>query len=196
MGAVYLDQGYDFVNRLLINRIYARYLSVEDLSESETDYKSRLIEWSQKNRHTISFRTGFARGNSSGHPSFHATVLIDGMEMGHGTGESKKEAEQRAAESVSQVRATSCAPNCSTNWTAWPISSSTHGIAYPYTTCTLRLQRSVLFYPRESPHRHEGKDRRQKNELPQNPCYGQHASKLRPICPSPDRAHAFGSPAY
>ena len=102
MGAVYLDQGYDFVNRLLINRIYARYLSVEDLSESETDYKSRLIEWSQKNRHTISFRTGFARGNSSGHPSFHATVLIDGMEMGHGTGESKKEAEQRAAESVSQ----------------------------------------------------------------------------------------------
>ena len=45
MGAVYLDQGYDFVNRLLINRIYYRHLALDELTESETDYKSRLIEW-------------------------------------------------------------------------------------------------------------------------------------------------------
>lgn len=103
MGAVYLDQGYEFVNRLLINRIFAQYLNLEDLSESETDFKSRLIEWSQKNRHTIAFRTGAGPGASAAHPVFHTTVLIDGMEMGHGTGESKKEAEQHAAESVSQA---------------------------------------------------------------------------------------------
>lgn len=48
IGAVYLDQGYEFVNRLLINRIYFRHLSLDELTESETDFKSRLIEWCQK----------------------------------------------------------------------------------------------------------------------------------------------------
>jgi len=42
MGAVYLDQGYEFVNRLLINNIYFRFLNLEELTESESDFKSRL----------------------------------------------------------------------------------------------------------------------------------------------------------
>ena len=49
MGAIYLDQGYDFVNRLLINKIFARHLSLDDVLQLETDFKSRLIEWCQKN---------------------------------------------------------------------------------------------------------------------------------------------------
>ena len=89
MGAVYLDQGYEFVNRLLINNIYFRFLNLEELTESESDFKSRLIEWSQKKY-------------ASNHPVFYCTVLVDGMEVGHGAGDSKKEAEQRAAFSVSQ----------------------------------------------------------------------------------------------
>lgn len=102
MGAIYLDQGYEFVNRLLINRIYYHYLNLEDLTESETDFKSRLIEWCQKNRHRISFRTGHDKEYSSSHPVFYSTVIVDGIEVGHGTGESKKEAEQQAAYSVAQ----------------------------------------------------------------------------------------------
>ena len=43
MGAIYLDQGYDFVNRLLINRIFGDYLRTGALLEEETDFKSRLI---------------------------------------------------------------------------------------------------------------------------------------------------------
>ena len=35
-------------------------------------------------------------------PQFHATVYIDGLETGQGTGGSKKEAEQEAARSVSE----------------------------------------------------------------------------------------------
>ena len=44
MGAVYLDKGYNFVNRLLINNLYPKYINLEGLTESETDFKSRLIE--------------------------------------------------------------------------------------------------------------------------------------------------------
>lgn len=102
IGAVYLDQGYEFVNRLLINDIFVNYLSLDELTRSETDFKSRLIEWCQKNRHSIEFRTGHDKGYASNHPMFSSVAVVDGMEVGHGAGESKKEAEQQAAFSVSQ----------------------------------------------------------------------------------------------
>ena len=101
MGAIYLDQGYDFVNRLLINRIFVDYIKVGTLLESETDFKSRLIEWCQKNHHTIHFATSHDKTYSTTHPFFYSKVLIDNMEVGYGAGDSKKEAEQRAAHSVS-----------------------------------------------------------------------------------------------
>ena len=103
MGAIYLDQGYNFVNRLLINKIYAVALSLEEVDEVETDFKSRLIEWGQKNHHSIVFRTkGIGKTASAGAHSFRSVVLIDNLEVGHGTGESKKEAEQSAAQSVAK----------------------------------------------------------------------------------------------
>ncbi|MDE6622930.1 MAG: ribonuclease III [Alistipes sp.] len=103
MGAIYLDQGYEFVNRLLINEIYYKYLDIEELTRSETDFKSRLIEWCQKNRHRIEFRTSGGNSGAAGHPFFNCTVVIDDMVVGHGAGESKKEAEQRSAFSVANT---------------------------------------------------------------------------------------------
>ncbi len=100
MGAIYLDQGYNFVNRLLINRIFFRHLDLGQLTAEETDFKSRLIEWCQKNRYHFSFRTTHDRNGRADHPVFYTTIVIDGMEVGHGAGESKKEAEQHAAFSV------------------------------------------------------------------------------------------------
>lgn len=100
IGAIYLDQGYDFTNRLLINGIYHHYLNLDELTEAETDFKSRLIEWAQKHHHTIEFRAEHV-GTVKGIPRFRAVVLLDGMESGHGTGTSKKEAEQNAAHSMS-----------------------------------------------------------------------------------------------
>ena len=103
MGAIYLDQGYDFANRLLINSIYATALSLEQVDEEETDFKSRLIEWGQKHHHSILFKTkGIGKSSAAGAHSFRSVVLIDSLEVGHGTGESKKEAEQSAAQSVAQ----------------------------------------------------------------------------------------------
>lgn len=106
MGAIYLDQGYDFVNRLLINDIFARHMSLDDVLQSETDFKSRLIEWCQKNHYSIEFRTGQDRTASSAHPLFHSVVYVDGIAVGHGHGDSKKAAEQNAAFSVSQTTPT------------------------------------------------------------------------------------------
>ncbi len=103
MGAIYLDQGYNFVNRLLINEIFAKYLDIEGLSEVEIDFKSRLIEWSQKNRYQLVFKTGSDKESISSRPIFRSTVLVDGVEVGHGIGDSKKAAEQQAAYSVAHA---------------------------------------------------------------------------------------------
>jgi ribonuclease-3 len=100
IGAIYLDQGYNFVNRLLINKVFVDYIKLDSLLESETDFKSRLIEWCQKNHHTITFDTQRDKDYQPSHPVFYTKVLIDGLEMGHGAGDSKKEAEQKAAFSV------------------------------------------------------------------------------------------------
>ena len=100
MGAIYLDQGYNFANRLLINKIYSTNLSLEEVDETETDFKSRLIEWGQKNHHAVVFRTKGTPTGAGGSRSFQCTVLVDNLEVGHGIGSSKKEAEQKAAQSA------------------------------------------------------------------------------------------------
>ncbi|MFI3292929.1 MAG: ribonuclease III [Rikenellaceae bacterium] len=102
IGAIYLDMGYDFVNRLLINKIYLDYINLEDIMLSETDFKSRLIEWAQKEHHSIEFVTSHDVYSTSRRPLFYSKVIVAGVEVGHGVGDSKKEAEQRAAQSVSQ----------------------------------------------------------------------------------------------
>ncbi len=102
IGAIYLDMGYDFVNRLLINSIYYKHLDIDALLTSETDFKSRLIEWAQKEHLPIRFNTSNDKESTSLKPLFYSKVIIGGVEVGHGVGNSKKEAEQRAAFSVSQ----------------------------------------------------------------------------------------------
>ncbi|MFR9660456.1 MAG: putative dsRNA-binding protein, partial [Rikenellaceae bacterium] len=101
-GAIYLDQGFDFANRLLINRIFSENLNLESILLSETDFKSRLIEWAQKQHHTIEFKTSLFKESSLNNPLFESEILISGVAVGYGVGDSKKEAEQRAAHSVSQ----------------------------------------------------------------------------------------------
>ncbi len=102
IGAIYLDMGYDFTNRFLINDIFTTYIDMDSLQQVETDFKSRLIEWAQKEHHKIEFVTRCDNHDRSKPPLFLSVVYIGGMEIGHGSGSSKKEAEQSAAFSVAQ----------------------------------------------------------------------------------------------
>ena len=102
IGAIYLDKGYDYANRLMINDVLCKYLNIDSVTETETDFKSRLIEWCQKYKHTIHFHTENDEHSLPQAPSFRSVVLIDSIQVGYGTGMSKKEAEQHAAFSVSQ----------------------------------------------------------------------------------------------
>ncbi len=103
IGAIYLDKGYDFTNRLLINHILRDNMDMGEMTSTETDFKSRLIEWCQKSKREIVFRTGPDAGSSHKAPMFVSTVIIDGIELSNGCGTSKKEAEQKASCAVTQI---------------------------------------------------------------------------------------------
>lgn len=103
IGAIYLDKGYEYINRLLINDLIPSHIDIEYISNTETDFKSRLIEWCQKSRRTILFNTNHADGSTPKNPLFHSIVIVDGLEIGFGQGASKKEAEQHASYSVSEM---------------------------------------------------------------------------------------------
>jgi ribonuclease-3 len=45
IGAVYLDKGYDFTKGFLINRIIKAHIDIHTLEQTETNFKSKLIEW-------------------------------------------------------------------------------------------------------------------------------------------------------
>ncbi len=96
MGAIYLDQGYDFANRLFINNLIANYIDINEISIEERDFKSRLLEWCQKSHRTLRFATS-ANPADKGLPRFHSIVYINGEQMGESDGPTKKEAEQNVA---------------------------------------------------------------------------------------------------
>ena len=79
LGALYLDKGYNRVNRILNNDILRRRIDVDDISHTETDFKSRLIEWCQKSKRQIHFATETAPGSVPSHPVFSSRGMIDGV---------------------------------------------------------------------------------------------------------------------
>lgn len=97
VGAMYLDKGYDFTNRLFINDIIRRHINIATLSHTETDFKSRLIEWAQKNKRQLHFDTIVDPESTSHNPLFATTIVLDGKGIAHGDGRSKKDAEQNGA---------------------------------------------------------------------------------------------------
>ena len=49
VGAIYIDKGYKFCRRFLLDRVFSRLADIETVVKSDKNYKSRLIEWGQKN---------------------------------------------------------------------------------------------------------------------------------------------------
>ncbi len=94
IGAIYLDKGYSRTRRFVLRKVIRKFVDLADLEKNETNYKSLLIEWAQKNRKEITFYTDLEPYDPTRFISF---VSIADTLFGSGTGGSKKEAEQNAA---------------------------------------------------------------------------------------------------
>ncbi|WBA41907.1 ribonuclease III [Hymenobacter canadensis] len=97
VGAVYLDQGYKAARKFVLSRLVKPFVDVKSLTETTANFKSKLIEWAQRNGKAIRYDlNGEAR--PGGVMEFTASVVLDDEVVATGMGLSKKQAEQLAAE--------------------------------------------------------------------------------------------------
>lgn len=97
IGAVFLDKGFRKTRRLFIKKVLNRYLDLDVIVKTDTDYKSLVFEWVQKRKSSLIFTYNEEYDFNRKKSVFSTTLLIDRQEMGEGHGSSKKEAEQEAA---------------------------------------------------------------------------------------------------
>jgi ribonuclease-3 len=97
IGAIYLDQGYRVAKNFVYETLIKQHLNIEKVLKSEVDFKSRLIEWGQKNRVDVIFEVKDSSYDSENNPVFVSCVKVGNVEIGSGKGYSKKESHQKAA---------------------------------------------------------------------------------------------------
>lgn len=105
VGAIYLDRGYHACMYFMEHRIIGPYINLEKISRKEVNFKSKLIEWNQKNHLKIDYKLISERHDKDSNPVFESEVLIEGVSIGRGTGYSKKESQQVASRTaLSRIR--------------------------------------------------------------------------------------------
>ncbi len=102
IGAIYIDKGYGKTKRFILKNILVRHIDLEILEKTENNYKSKLIEWGQKYKKDVCFYTDVEPYDPT---RFISYVSIGDNLYGSGSGISKKEAEQMAAnETLKELR--------------------------------------------------------------------------------------------
>ena len=105
VGAIYLDRGYEYCKYFMEHRIIGQYLNLEKLSRKEVNFKSKLIEWTQKNKVVIAFELVSQTLDEFNSPVFETEILIEGIPACKGKGYSKKESQQIAAhETLNKIK--------------------------------------------------------------------------------------------
>lgn len=101
VGAIYLEKGYRFTRRVLIDRIINLHIDVDALSEQDWNYKSMLLDWGQKERHKVTYEVTDIKNQgkkNAGRREYEVLVSIDGVPAERAIEYSIKAAEQLAAE--------------------------------------------------------------------------------------------------
>jgi len=96
MGAIYLDKGYQFTRRVIIEKVIQQHFDLDELENNDTNYKSRLIEWAQREKRNVEFLLLSEVGHGYT-KQYVVEVLIDKSPHGKGRDYSIKGAEQNAA---------------------------------------------------------------------------------------------------
>lgn len=93
IGAIFMDLGFDRTKKA-IDHFLGLHMGSDEFNRNIKDAKSRLLEWGQKNEHTVAFKV---EDSIQGDKTFLARVVVNGKEISQGQGSSKKRAEQSAA---------------------------------------------------------------------------------------------------
>lgn len=100
IGAIYLDLGFRACQQFVVRKVLPVLGSLEQISEEEVNFKSKLVEWCQKNHIKLEYTLKQREGTDDNAPLFVSKVLLENSMAGSGTGYSKKEAHQNASKEV------------------------------------------------------------------------------------------------
>ena len=111
IGAIYIERGYRFTRRLIVNKLLCTYIDVDAVAQTDWNFKSKLIDWGQKNHKKVTFETvrSFVR-TQSGRREYECRVNIDGQTQQSAIEYTIKAAEQLAAEKTFKAIQTTESP--------------------------------------------------------------------------------------
>lgn len=97
IGALYLDRGFQASKEFVIDKIIKLHLDIDELESVDNDFKSRMVEWSQKNKKKVVYEV-LAEHGKGFDKYYEVALMIDDETVSTGKGKNKKTAEKAAAE--------------------------------------------------------------------------------------------------
>jgi len=97
IGVVFIDKGFKKTKKLFLKNVLNKYLNLNEIVNTDTDYKSLVFEWVQKHKSNLIFTYNEEYDFNLKKSVFSTILIIDKKEFGEGHGSSKKEAEQEAS---------------------------------------------------------------------------------------------------
>ena len=97
IGALYLDKGYNKTKYIIINKLLLTFMDLDSVLQEEHNYKSKILNWAQKNHYKIRFENGVA-GNPKGRKLFISRCYLNNNFLAEAEDFTVKKADQLAAE--------------------------------------------------------------------------------------------------
>ncbi len=97
IGAVYLDKGYNFTKKLIVQQIIQTHLDIDELMQRDINFKSKIIEWAQKEKRSVEFNIVEEDDRGKNGKLYTIELEIDKEIAGRGQDFSIKRAEQSAS---------------------------------------------------------------------------------------------------
>ena len=98
IGAIYLDKGYKVAQQFVLSKVLNIHIDIDEVIEKEVDFKSKIIEWAQKEKKEFKFITEKNDNNL-----FETSLLIDNKQISTAENISKKRTEQMVAEQACEI---------------------------------------------------------------------------------------------
>ena len=96
IGALFIDKGFEKTNTAVL-KLITKHFDLKTVEHEDRDNKSRLLEWGQKKKKKVEFHITEENARHGRGKFYIAEVRVDGVARGTGKGNSKKKAEQDAA---------------------------------------------------------------------------------------------------
>ena len=102
IGACYLEKGFDFCENKVVKNIIVPYFDLDNLTTQTHNFKSKVLEWAQKEKMKINFIVE-KTSTSSRFSQYKSIQKLHGKKVSEGDGKSKKNAEKDASRVACEI---------------------------------------------------------------------------------------------